>query len=339
MEKSIRLGAINWDAGLLRDTYFGGYMIRSLGDPNHAHRLPYYAKIDDHEKYYIPERTFDDYNRELQMAVDGGIDFFLYCWYPDGTEPRDIGTEANPELAEHFPSLNTMRKLYQQSPLREKIQMCAILITPHAYSRKDLETLISTMQEDYYEKKDGRPLVFLFGGYRLDFIHAIREVAEEAGIDPYIVFMNNGRGSDNGDYTAADAVSTYASCHSAETYEALCAAVTQDNEKRKAYGIPVMPTLSVGWNPEPRIDHPCPWVQYSTNVYAPLPTADQMEKATLDYFRWIEENDEASTGYGVIFAWNEFEEGGYLCPTLGEDGKPHTAVLDGFQQARQQYQR
>lgn len=336
MEKPIRLGAINWDAGLPGDTYFGGYMIRSLGDKNHVHRLPYYAKKDAEGNYYIQERTQEDYNRELQYAIDGGLDFFLYCWYPDGEEPREIGTEANPELAEHFPTLNTMRKLYQQSPLRKKLKMCAILLTPHAYSAKDLEALLTAMQEDYYEKKDGRPLVFLFGGYRLDFITTLRELAKPMGIDPYIVFINNGRSSENGDYSAADAVSAYASCHDGETYEAFCRAVVQDNEKRKAYGLPVIPLLSVGWNPMPRIDHPCPWVQYSDRVYAPLPTSDQMEKATLNYFRWIKENRaQADTGYGVVFAWNEFEEGGYLCPTLSEDGKPCTQVLDGLRRAVQ----
>ncbi len=59
-----------------------------------------------------------------------------------------------------------------------------------------------------------------------------------------------------------------------------------------------------------------------------------MEKATLDYFSWIEENKEqANTGYGVVFAWNEFEEGGYLCPTLGADGKPCSDILNGLSKA------
>ena len=29
----------------------------------------------------------------------------------------------------------------------------------------------------------------------------------------------------------------------------------------------------------------------------------------------------------MVFAWNEFEEGGYLCPTLGEGGIPDTVIF------------
>lgn len=31
MEKKIRLGAVNWDAGLPGNTYFGGYICPTLG--------------------------------------------------------------------------------------------------------------------------------------------------------------------------------------------------------------------------------------------------------------------------------------------------------------------
>jgi len=39
----------------------------------------------------------------------------------------------------------------------------------------------------------------------------------------------------------------------------------------------------------------------------------------------------------MVYAWNEFEEGGYLCPTLGENGEPNTAFLDVFTKVRKKY--
>ena len=32
-------------------------------------------------------------------------------------------------------------------------------------------------------------------------------------------------------------------------------------------------------------------------------------------------------------AWNEFEEGGWICPTLGKDGKPDTWRIEAFRAA------
>ena len=38
-------------------------------------------------------------------------------------------------------------------------------------------------------------------------------------------------------------------------------------------------------------------------------------------------------GHILTFAWNEFEEGAYICPTMGPDGKVCTAHLDSFAKA------
>jgi hypothetical protein len=77
MKKKLRIGAVNWDAGLPRDTYFGHYTLNTLGNEKHAHRLPYYAKKDENGNYSIPMRTQAQYDEELRMAADAGIDFFM----------------------------------------------------------------------------------------------------------------------------------------------------------------------------------------------------------------------------------------------------------------------
>ena len=336
MKKELRVGVVNWDAGLPSDTYFGYYMMNSLGYEKYAYRLPYYTIKNADGKYEFPIRTQEQYDQELKFAADAGIDFFMYCWYPDGATPRNIGKEHYDFLAEHSPELNKMRKMYQTSPLNKKIKMCAIIIAPHAYPKEDFIELVQAMKQDYYEKKDGRPLVFIYNDYYANCISALREIALSEGLNPFVVFMNDNKPYDNGDYSMADAVSDYSSAHGAENFEELSLASTNDNEVRRTFGLPVIPLLNAGWNPSPRIDRPSPWVKYGIRSYAPAPTKEQMEKATLDFFKWIDNTPEASTGYGVIFAWNEFEEGGYVCPTLGEDGKPRTNILDGLGKALKQ---
>ena len=41
----------------------------------------------------------------------------------------------------------------------------------------------------------------------------------------------------------------------------------------------------------------------------------------------------------MVYAWNEFEEGGYLCPTLGDDGLADTRFLDSFKKVRAKYKK
>ena len=336
MKKELRVGVVNWDAGLPNDTYFGNFALQALGYDKYAHRLPYYTIKNADGEYEFPIRTQEQYDQELTYAADAGIDFFMYCWYPDGAMPKCIGEERFDFLADHVPPLNRMRKFYQASPLNKRIKMCAIVISEHAYAKQDFIELVNTMKQDYYEYKDGRPLVFVFGAYRADLLSTLREIASAERLNPYIAFMDNGNLRENCDYPEIDAVSEYSSCHGGENFEELFLADQKDNDDRKKFGLPVIPLLSAGWNPSPRIDRPRDWVKYGNRKYAPAPTGEQMEKATLDFFKWIDNTPQASTGYGVIFAWNEFEEGGYLCPTLGKDGKPHTDILDGLGRALKQ---
>ena len=127
MKNKLRIGAVNWDAGLPADTYFGHYTLNTLGNEKYAERLPYYATKDENGGYSIPMRSREQYDEELRMAADAGIDFFMYCWYPDGEEPRTIGTEAYDYLAKPISELNAMRKLYKigRASCRERV-CCAV---------------------------------------------------------------------------------------------------------------------------------------------------------------------------------------------------------------------
>jgi hypothetical protein len=218
-----------------------------------------------------------------------------------------------------------MRKLHQTSPLNRRIKLCAILIGGHAYAEADFEALIDAMGQEYYEKKGNRPLVFLFGGFKPTYIEILRKMANDKGLDPFIAFMG-GKPKEGVDYSIADAVSNYAGSPYFELQK-------RNNEAMKAFGLPVIPLFSAGWNPQPRIDRPSPWITYEEKTYPPAFSGKEMEQAAAEFFDQIEKDADYNTGYAAIFAWNEFEEGGYLCPTLGECGAPNTEILEGFAKA------
>ena len=340
-DKKIRIGAINWDACLPRETYFGGYTLNTLGNDTYKDRLPYFTKKTK-DGYDFSYRTQEEYDRELQYAIDAGVDFFAYCWYPDTLGERKVWKDLGSTLLwEHYPELNLGRKLYQTSELNKKIKMCAVLFTGRAYAESDIEDVIFAMKQDYYEKIDDRPVLCTFGGYEEGFIDAIKERTLKQGIDPYIVFFNTSATiHEELDYKKADAISAYASCHRAENFDEVIDGVEKNNYKRLESGLKEIPMLSIGWNPMPRVEKPSPWVNYPDGPYAPQPTETQIEKSFEKLTEFMDKNpDKTVAGYAMVYAWNEFEEGGYLCPTLKVDGEPNTAFLESFKRVREKYKK
>lgn len=338
--KRLKLGAINWDAALPKETYFGSFTCRNLGVSEYADRLPYFAKKKN-DGFEILKRTPEDYDRELGYAVEAGVDFFAYCWYPDGEEDDFWRNEAEYSfLAPHFSELNHARKMYQKSPLREKIKMCAIIFCVHGYSESDIEKLCEAMKEDCYLKHQDRPVLMVFNGYNAEFINKVRSFMNSRGIDPFIAFIGTGSPNVEADYTAADAVTAYASCHGAKSFDQLTKMTFEDNKKRLGYRLKNIPLLSVGWNPTPRIARPCPWVSYKDTEYCQLPDKAELKRAFQGLYDFIDENREAcDTELAIVFAWNEFEEGGYLCPTLSRDGTPNDRLLRDFAEVKKLFEK
>jgi len=340
-EKSIRIGMINWDACLPKDTYFGGFTLNTLGNDTYEGRLPYFAEKKN-GKYDFSFRTQEEYDRELQYAIDAGVDFFAYCWYPNTLGERKFWKDLGSTLLwEHYPELNIARKLYQSSSLNKEIKMCAVLFTGRAYAISDIEDLIDAMKQDYYEKIDGRPVVFTFGGFEEGFIDELKMYTKKQGIDPYVVFMNTSATIHEGiNYNKADAISAYAACFNGESFDDVISGVEEKNYKRLESGLKEIPHVSIGWNPMPRVEKPSPWVNYPEGPYPPLPTEEQLEKCFDKLFEFIDKNsDKTVDGYAMVYAWNEFEEGGYLCPTLGADGNPDTTFLESFKRVRGKYKK
>lgn len=105
------------------------------------------------------------------------------------------------------------------------------------------------------------------------------------------------------------------------------------NAVRATAGLPVVPHFSVGWDPTPRIERPNPWSWYPAWNYAPpLSREEMLDEATM-LLRWIERNrEECPTDHVMIFAWNEFEEGGWICPNVGLDGHPDVSRVRAFRE-------
>ena len=327
-----RVGVINWDAALPTNTFFGSHVARSLGPEKFRNRTPYFATAVAPDAIDFPVRTAEDYDREFRHAIDAGIDYFAYCWY-DACPPAKSIVKGKAARADgHLDELTRTRRFHLRSALRDRLSLCAILVTAHPYSDPTLLELALTMREPCYEKVGGRPLVYFFMGKLDEPLARLKRFCREAGAgEPYAVFMDNIGDSPKAGFASADALSAYACCSAAADYRSLMDTCLAFNSARAQSGKPVVPFLTVGWDPSPRIERPVPWVGYDAASYAPPASAEELLEGARRMDGWIREHRSACpTGHVLVFAWNEFEEGGWICPTVGKGGAVDRSRLMAF---------
>ena len=327
----LRVGAINWDCSRPSTTFFGGFATRSLGPRQFRDRTPYYAKVVGEDRIEYADRTLAEYETELRYAIDAGIDYFAYCWYDAQPATNHVRSGAAVAAADpHLHELTRARRLHLQSPLRDRIGLCAILVACGPYTDGALEELADAMRDPCYEKVGGRPLLYIFERPWEEVLKRLCAICRARGAgDPYAVRIFNGAPS--GDSPGIDAYGAYACTERSATWEGLQSASLRNNAARAAAGKPIVPHWTVGWDPTPRVLHPVPWCGYPKTTFHPPATEEQLVFAARGMRAWMDANAAACpTGKMLVFAWNEFEEGGWICPTLGRDGSPDFTRRDAF---------
>lgn len=331
------VGVVNWDCSLPSDTWFGRYATASLSPAKYRHATPYYADVKGPDNIDYRRRTVEAYEREMQYAIDAGIDYFAYCWYgelreKDGKDFTPVTDGPAACCDRHVWELATARRLHARSRLRDKLKMCAILVVLHPLADAELASLARTMKEPWYQTAQGRPLVYLFGGKGQNVLPRLRAACRTVGAkDPYAVLFACSRLSGDGD-DGVQAIGSYTdSAGGIDTFAELAVRGRAANARRAATGMDVVPTFTLGWDPSPRNDHNVPWCSYGKVRYARLATEAEWLEGARAFAEWIKANRASCpTGHILAFAWNEFEEGGWICPTWRPDGTPDTRRVQAF---------
>ena len=317
--KPIRVGVIHWDCSLPPETYFGYYQIRTLSSQKYRTATPYYADVLGENKMTYHARNQEEIDRELAYAAEAGSDYFGYVFYPEEGSREHISLTYK-DCSHRVYELNYARRMHESSAWRDRIGMAAI-VAKHPFSDGDVQELVTLLGQPYYERINGRPLVYLIGGLREDITGRIRETCALQGVpEPYFVAMFDKKCPPEKDYTVVDTLSAYSClCIGIRTYEELCEEMLFQNRQRLARGRGIVPHFTVGWDPSPRVDIPCPWTTYEATDYAAYATEGELMRGAELLADWIQtEAKDAFFGHILTFAWNEFEEGGWICPTYDE---------------------
>ncbi|MBD3235210.1 MAG: T9SS type A sorting domain-containing protein [Candidatus Eisenbacteria bacterium] len=303
LSAAVDVGVIRWDAWVGDLATPGWEAEESLGPSEFHWKAPFYSILASDHQILARATTQEIIDAELQYACEAGIDYFAYIYYPD--------------------ALGTARELHFTSSRREDVEF-AIIIEPGRWS----QDFVSLLASDYFAKsyyktvrieRVERPLLFLFDcdASTASYVSSLRAACDDAGINPpYVVAMRPCAGVDwdaRGDYAIFGA--------NGEPFASLAARAVDTWNSHRVAGHRVVPLVTSGWDPRPRMvtRNPVPWTSPPTSSYAQPGTAEEIADHLQDGLDWVAANPGYAEADAVlVYAWNEFSEGGWVCPTKGE---------------------
>ena len=187
----------------------------------------------------------------------------------------------------------------------------------------------------------GRPLVYALTGE--DFpVERFRDFLNEArkqGHHPYCVFMGWHPAADikKSKPWGFDAVSSYARPGNQSNFSDLAKATERDCWANAVYGqASYIPILTTGWDKNPRKDNPVSWERgsdyHKQKVFPSRARPDEIASHLTNALAFVRRHTDLCEAQAIIiYAWNEYDEGGWLAPTRSQDGTPDTSRLDAIQ--------
>ena len=333
--KDYLVGAIRWDAWTGDADPIGRAVARHLSPEKWHYRLPFFATVHSSDSVSINGLSQEIMDREIRYAA-GALDYWAIMYYGG--------------------KMGTARELYLSSNVREKVNFCLIIeSTRMMFQWAGFHDALSRSLDEpsYQTVLDHRPLIYLFRPIDAvergaadwkqlnEKLRAMRDLSGEKGYSaPYFVVMDYSKDRIDSAmaHLAADAVSCYAvySNRPDESFPELAGFAERRWEEYTATGYRIVPFLSAGWDPRPRWNVTPPWGYYDygpnwTRTATPEEIAEHLARAC----RWIENHpDKAPSRAVIIYAWNEHDEGGWLCPTLNQKGRADDSRLRSMEKIR-----
>lgn len=336
------LGAIRWDAWFGSKGVPGKAVEKSLGPEQWHDRLPTCAKVIAKDTVEIACDGVDQVILEAKLARKSGIDYWAFVAY-DNDNPMSLGlktyldSEARNEV--NFALISELAGWGDRSRYKDVIRRYAKLMAEPSYQRTP----------------SGRPIFFLgfmsdealeqrFGGRKpfAAMVEELRELTVRAGAyNPYIVLLDRNIPRAKGyiQDLGLDAVSAYVVADinvRGGEYKLLSEMTAKFWADATAAGMPLVPIAMTGWDRRPRILNPVPWEkgrfsEEQLQRYYKRPTAAELQ-SHIALAIGAATFPPADTGARsvLIYAWNEFDEGGWLAPTIGEGDSRLRAVREAI---------
>lgn len=333
-EKAL-LGVIRWDGWTGSNATVGKREIQYLSPERFRHRIPWFAAMQDGKLVDLDGTGQETVDREILMARNAGIDYWMFCHYREIYQPWMSNR--------HDYKLGLARIRYLNSKYRRFVKWCDMFEFPYLNEPAELALQFKRMKEpDYVRVLGNRPLLYIFDGNNESPVRTVREKMREAGLpDPFVVsmaFANAPIAAMNLMENGADAAGRYGfAFREGLSFHDWTVKMRDAWSDFAKLGIPIVPWLSTSCDDRPRSPK-APDSDYN-GPGTPGEIADMITKS----FDWNLEHPGATPVNTVlVYAWNEYSEGGWLGPTLAEfekGGRPERldALRDSLAKKRIQW--
>lgn len=261
--------------------------------------------------------------QQIRWAADHGVDFFSFCWYWSRDEktiredPKHVG-------------LN----LYLKADNRARLRFCLMIANHQGFLfagtddwKKAAGLWLPYLRHKQYVTVDGRPLLIIFNpgnGDKAGFQY-LQQEAQKVGL-PGVALAACGEGPVAMGYTHRtryNVVPGWFKGPQAHKYRELFEA--HRAEWKGSPQQPCIPALAVGWDSRP-------WEGregYQPCWYYPDRTPEQFASFVRHGVEWMEAHPKQTTAEKLmlLFAWNEYGEGGWLAPTKGDPEAKYLKAL------------
>lgn len=310
------VGAIRWDAWVGDASPVGLAVEKSLSPAHWHYRLPFFAKELSASQVQVRGNTQAVMDREIGYASGVGLDYWAFVLYGQDDAMTRGGID-----------------LYLASSRKKAMHFCAILEGGHLIG-SDWPAFRDRVEQYFkdpcYQTVCGnRPLLYILvspaGDGARQAIDGLRKDCVAAGIpNPYIVTMewSPDAGLKAVQTLRLDAVSSYCADGGkiGAPYSDLTASTAQTWDYYAKTDPQIVPWVTTGWDRRPRIENPVFWERpYGGGHYYGQLRPPELAKHLQDAIAWdASHSAQAKANAVIIYAWNEFDEGGWLCPTLSE---------------------
>ncbi len=282
-------------------------------------------------------------NKEIVTAARFGVDFFQILWYPVDDMRRRYAQEGR-EPPPHAEKLNEGLRLFLQSPENHRMRFTIEYVNHAPFAIVDDASWENTcrqwceaMRHPSYLKVGGRPVFKVHGlhAFRLQNpdaptqvsqrITTLRNIAQQAGLpNPLIGVGASPLGVPLPEALEPfDFVTTYMEVPRLERraelypYEKLLDVAEKGwKDYAKHCSKPYIPYLPAGWDPRPWKD---PRPSFQLPNHRQWQAALKSVKLTLELHEALGlPTPQGRQRLFLIYAWNEYAEGGVIAPTHGD---------------------
>lgn len=313
-----KVGAIRWDAWHEDDSRVAQYVEKSLGDERWRDRWPFFfSRLSG-------DLDFDGADAgvvqaENALAHAAGIDYWAFVFYGH-TSPMSRALHAY--LAD--------RAIRPRFTL---ILEAGRLTDPVAGSGLKQNVVELVQDETFLRDAEKRPILFMMISgtsknkewliRQEDEVKSLKNAISRAGQgDAKIIVMafDPALASEVAGHVGAGVISSYASHGVLKDgkYADLVRSTENFWEAQARTGKDVVPIVMAGWDPRPRFDQPMPWGGgYSDGAYYQQGEPEEIAAHVKRGIQWVRKQTSGSCMV-LVYAWNEFDEGGWLAPTAGQ---------------------